>query len=81
MEQTTRILEYIRQFGKITTLDAFRDLGITRLASRIYDLKKLGYKFKTTMVRGLNRFNEPIKFLEYSFDFGGADGSKRMAQE
>lgn len=41
--QRELILEYIAEFGSITPLEAMRDLGIYRLASRICDLKKLGY--------------------------------------
>ena len=42
--QTQRIIDYIAEFGSITQLDALRDLGIMRLASRISDLKRQGYK-------------------------------------
>lgn len=31
--QADRVLDYIKQFGSITTLEAFRDLGVTRLSS------------------------------------------------
>ena len=41
--QTQRVLDYIRQFGSITAIDAVRDLGVMRLAARISDLKKEGY--------------------------------------
>lgn len=30
MNQHDRIIQYMRDFGSITTLDAFRDLGITK---------------------------------------------------
>lgn len=42
-----RILEYIRKHGSITSMDAFRDLSITRLSARIYDLRAKGYDIKT----------------------------------
>lgn len=29
MTQKERIIDYIKQFGSITSLDAYRDLGIT----------------------------------------------------
>ena len=38
-KQTDRVLAYIREFGSITQLEALRDLGVFRLASRISDLK------------------------------------------
>ena len=39
MSQCERIVQYINQHGSISTLEAFTDLGCTRLASRITDLK------------------------------------------
>ena len=39
----TRTLDYLHQFGSITTLDAFRDLGNSRLSSTIFLLRKKGY--------------------------------------
>ena len=39
VNQNDLVLAYIRAYGSITTLEAFRDLGIARLASRICDLK------------------------------------------
>mgnify|MGYP003142885810 FL=1 len=39
----TRTLDYLHEFGSITTLDAFRDLGNTRLSSTIFLLRKKGY--------------------------------------
>ena len=41
--QNERILDYIEKFGSITQLEALRDLGVMRLASRMSDLKRLGY--------------------------------------
>lgn len=40
MTQCEMILKYLEDFGSITTYESFIDLGITRLSSRIYDLKK-----------------------------------------
>ena len=40
--QRQRVLDYIRDFGSITSYEANKDLGVTRLASRIAELKKMG---------------------------------------
>ncbi len=63
--QCQRILEYIRQFGSISTLEAFRDLGVARLASRIHDLKRQGYIFITETKTSKNRFGENTSFKVY----------------
>ena len=61
--QNERILRYIREYGSITSLEALRDLGVARLASRICDLKRLGYEFKDEFEPCKNRWGEncPVK--------------------
>ena len=41
--QRELIVEYINEFGSITPLEAIRDLGVYRLASRISDMKKMDF--------------------------------------
>lgn len=64
--QAQRVLDYIDQFGSITQLEALRDLGVMRLASRISDLKKLGYPITSDMETVQNRFGENCKIKRYS---------------
>jgi hypothetical protein len=42
VSQKKMVLDYIREFGSITPLDAFKDLGVTRLAAVIFELKEDG---------------------------------------
>lgn len=65
MTQCERIIDYINDWGSITTRDAFIDLGVARLASRIYDLEKQGYKFERTTKVTLNRYGEKTHYTEY----------------
>ena len=64
--QRERILDYIREHGSITTMDAFMDLGIARLASRIHDLRSDGYNIHGEMVTGKNRWGQPVRYMEYT---------------
>ena len=75
MTQNAKIIEYIKDFGSITTFQAFTDLGCTRLASRINDLKKLGYSFNVERVSAKNRYGEPINFCRYSLKGAEDEGS------
>lgn len=63
--QNERIIAYMNQFGSITQFDAFLDLGIMRLASRISDLKKLGYPITSTSETVKNRFGEKCNVARY----------------
>lgn len=64
--QCERIIDYIKQFGSISTLEAFNDLGVARLASRIHDLKAQGYEFKSEIRTRRNRYGETTHFKVYS---------------
>tara|TARA_R100000231_G_C5307891_1_gene159512 strand:+ start:343 stop:579 length:237 start_codon:yes stop_codon:yes gene_type:complete len=44
----TRLLDYLKNYGSITSLEAIRDLGNTRLSATIYVLKDEGYNIETT---------------------------------
>ena len=55
--QAQRILDYIEEFGSITQMDALKDLGVMRLASRISDLKRQGYPILSKMETVKNRFD------------------------
>ena len=67
MTQNERVVDYIKQFGSITSREAFVDLGVTRLASRICDLAKLGYQFDKKFESAPNRYGENTSFVRYSF--------------
>lgn len=66
--QNQRILDYIAEFGSITQLEALRDLGVMRLASRISDLKKQGYAIVSKNIAVKNRFDETCYVKRYSFE-------------
>lgn len=63
--QKDRILQYIREFGSITSKEAYNDLGITQLGARLDDLMKEGYKFKTEWESGENRFGDKTEYKRY----------------
>ena len=71
MTQCERIVDYCRRFGSITTIEAFTDLGITRLASRIHDLTKEGYTIERTPVTGRNRYGETVHYTRYTVKEAG----------
>lgn len=63
--QRQRIIDYIKEFGSITSLDAYKDLGITQLGARIDQLKKEGYRFKTEWESSKNRFGDKTDYKRY----------------
>ena len=69
MKKTQRelILEYITRFGSITPMQAFADLGITKLATRISEMRRDGMEFKIETVKSKNRFEKVVHYAKYSF--------------
>lgn len=65
--QNQQILDYIDTFGSITPLEAMRDIGCMRLASRISDLKRQGYNITSTREKVTNRFEKTCYIKRYSF--------------
>lgn len=63
--QKDLILQYIHDFGSITSYQAYIDIGVTQLASRIFELKEQGYMFKKEAVKKPNRWGKMISFDKY----------------
>ena len=65
--QCEMIEDYLDEWGSITPLEALRDLGVYRLASRISDLKKQGHKIKSEMVSVATRNGGRKHIARYSW--------------
>lgn len=63
--QCERIIDYMQRFGSISTLEGFNDLGVARLASRIHDLKAMGYLISGETKTSKNRFGETTHYKVY----------------
>ena len=74
MNQCEKIVFYIHMFGSISSMEAFQDLGITRLSARIYELRNDGYKFDETYETSKNRFGESVHYKRYRFQKETKDG-------
>lgn len=55
-------------FGSISQLEALRDLGVMRLASRISELKKKGYTIKSEREAVKNRYEETSHIKRYRLE-------------
>ena len=65
LTQCERILRHLEDFGSITSLEAMSEYGIMRLASRINDLKGMGYPILSERASSKNRYNETTSYSVY----------------
>lgn len=59
-----RILNYMLEFGSITTKQAFEDLGCTRLSEYIRQLR-IDMKIDDEVLTGVNRYGEKVFWKRY----------------
>lgn len=49
--QTDRILWHLKAGHKLTPIDALNKFGCFRLGARIWDIKEMGFKIRTKLVK------------------------------
>lgn len=62
---TDRVLQYMKDFGSITSFEAFRDLGVTRLSAAIFNLRSQGYSISSNFETSKNRYGDKVSFARY----------------
>lgn len=65
MAQKQRVLKYIEEHGSISSLEAFRDLGVTRLSAVIFNLRHDGIGIESETEETTNRYGEKARFSRY----------------
>lgn len=68
--QKQMALDYIREFGSITPIDGFSDLGITRLSAVVSNLREEGHDIKKVIETSTNRLGNRTRYARYSFGEG-----------
>lgn len=63
--QQYQILWYIVTFGSISPMEAFSDLGVTKLSTRVSEMKVLGIQFDQDFEGRENRFGKKVRFMRY----------------
>lgn len=63
--KTTKVLEYLKTFGTITSLEAIEKFGATRLSDIIFRLRKKGYNIITIDMPFTDRFGNHSTYGKY----------------
>lgn len=71
--QNKRVLQYMKQFGSITSMEAILELGITRLSARISDLKDSGVPIVSRLESRRRKDGSYTRYSVYSL---GGDSDK-----
>lgn len=63
--QNERILDYMREHGGITQMEALKKISVMRLASRISDLRRRGYHINDRFQTVTNKYGEKCQIKVY----------------
>lgn len=63
--QQFSILAFICANGSITPMDAYSELWITKLATRVSEMKAMGIRFDQVYESRKNRFGKTVRFMRY----------------
>lgn len=65
--QQYRVLQYMDDFGSITPMEAFTELGITKLATRISEIRRMNLPIEIRKERetAKNRYGESVCYMRY----------------
>jgi len=65
--QTDMVLWHLKSFEHLTSFQAFKEYGITRLSAIIFTIRKDGYNITTKKESTTNRFNRNVEFGIYTY--------------
>ena len=64
MTQKEAVLKYMKEHGKISSMEAFSELGVTRLSAVIFDLRK-EHDVVTFNRYTVNRYGHGTQYADY----------------
>jgi hypothetical protein len=65
--QKEEVLLHLITYGTITSFDAIKEYNITRLADKIYSLRKEGYNITSDLKKFKNRYGNTSNYSIYKF--------------
>ena len=65
MTQADRIRQYLEEKGSISSMEAFHELGITKLSTRISEMIRRGEKIQKSMENGFDRYGGAVSYMRY----------------
>ena len=75
MTHHQRIYDYMSKFGSISPMEAFSDLGETKLSTRIGEMRRRGIEIEGREEAGKNRFGQEVRYMRYCLRESGTPGA------
>lgn len=63
--QQQAVLDWLKTGTGISSMDAFKALGVTRLSAVVFNLRKKGYNIESEEIETTTRFGNKVKIARY----------------
>lgn len=78
-KKETRLMKYLSEVGSITSMDAIKELGDTRLAATVFELRRKGINIISTSETSVNRWGEKVTYARYVLQEGNSNDKQTVA--
>ena len=68
MSQKELIRIHLLRYGSITSWEAIRKYGVTRISAVIFNLKNDGMNIQSVQVKDKNRYGNIVHYVKYTLD-------------
>lgn len=65
LTQTGMILIHLKEHNGITSWEAIKEYGCTRLSARIHELRKMGIEIINKNTYSRNRYGQNVRYVRY----------------
>lgn len=78
MNKTKAVLQWLQTGAGISSMEAIKQFGATRLSATIFNLRKKGYNIETVTCDGTDRFGNRMTFARYYLRDSTPDSSDNL---
>lgn len=78
MTKTQAVLDWLKTGAGISSMDAIKNFGATRLSAIIFNLRRRGYDIEAVTCEGTDRFGNPMRFARYYLRNSPADSGENV---
>lgn len=78
MTKTEAVLRWLQSNASISSMEAIKEFGATRLSAIIFNLRKRGYDIEMVWCEGRDRFGNPMRYGRYYLINSPADDGENV---
>lgn len=79
MNKTQAVLQWLQSHASISSMEAIKEFGATRLSAIIFRLREQGYNIEMEWCEGRDRFGHPMRYGRYFLkDSQATDGGNEL---